>query len=182
MHAHVEHDTFYTYMETPVGTLMLVGCEDHGLRYISYQCGKGARGPEAEWIPSAKPFREVIRQLTEYFKGKRTTFDLTLHPKGTLFQRDVWRALVAIPFGETRSYGDIARDIGRPRAVRAVGLANGQNPLPIVVPCHRVIGSTGSLVGYGGSLRVKQALLDREREVSAALSSGTRRARQRSLF
>jgi len=182
MHTHAEHETFYTYLETPVGTVMLVGCEDHGLRYISFQCGKGARGPEPDWKQSAKPFREVIRQLTEYFKGTRTTFDLKLHPKGTPFQRDVWKALLAIPYGETRSYGEIARAVGRPRAVRAVGLANGRNPLPIVVPCHRVIGGSGSLVGYGGGLPVKAALLDREREVSAALPARTRRARQRLLF
>jgi methylated-DNA-[protein]-cysteine S-methyltransferase len=110
----------------------------------------------------------VERQLREYFQGKRTAFDLKLHPKGTPFQKAVWKALAAIPYGETRSYGEIAKAVGNPAAVRAVGLANGRNPLPIVVPCHRVIGANGHLVGYGGGLPVKQALLDREREVSAA--------------
>ena len=182
MPVHSEHQTYFTYVDTPVGMLMLAGCDDHGLRYISFQCGTGARGPEPHWEQSAKPFRDAVRQLREYFMGRRTTFDLALHPKGTPFQRDVWKALLTIPYGETRSYGDIARQVGRPKAVRAVGLANGRNPLPIVVPCHRVIGSSGALVGYGGGLKVKQALLDREREVSAARPARTPRERQRSLF
>jgi len=182
MPAPTEHTTYYTYLDTPVGTLMLAGCDDHGLRYISFQRGKGARGPEPHWEQSAKPFREAARQLREYFMGRRTSFDLALHPKGTPFQRDVWKALLTIPYGETRSYGDIARQIGRPTAVRAVGLANGRNPLPIVVPCHRVIGSTGALVGYGGGLPVKQALLDREREVRGAGPARAPKSRQRQLF
>ena len=182
MPAHSEHQTYFTYVDTPVGILMLAGCDDHGLRYISFQCGKGARGPEPHWEQSAKPFRDAIRQLRAYFMGRRTTFDLTLHPEGTPFQRDVWKALLTIPYGETRSYGEIARQVGRPTAVRAVGLANGRNPLPIVVPCHRVIGSSGALVGFGGGLPVKQALLDREREVSAARPARTPRERQRPLF
>jgi len=173
-----EHVTCYSYMDTPVGTLMLAGCDDHGLRYIAFQRGKGAMAPKPHWKQSGAPFREAARQLRAYFAGKRTTFDLRLHQKGTDFQLAVWDALLKIPYGQTRSYGDIARAIGRPRAVRAVGLANGRNPLPIVVPCHRVIGSTGKLVGYGGGLTVKQALLDREREVSAALR--TRPVRRRS--
>ena len=176
------HTTYYTYIDTPVGKLMLAGCDDHGLRYIAFQCGKGAMAPKPEWRQSAAPFRAVERQLREYFQGKRTAFDVRLHPKGTPFQRAVWDALLDIPYGETRTYGEIARAIGRPTAVRAVGLANGRNPLPIVVPCHRVIGSSGRLVGYGGGLPVKQALLDREREVRAALPAGARRARQRRLF
>ncbi len=161
------HTTFYTYVETPVGALMLAGCPDHGLRHIAFQSGKGAMAPEPEWKESKAPFREASRQLAEYFRGRRTRFDLRLNPEGTPFQRAVWNALADIPFGETRSYGDVARAVGRPRAVRAVGLANGRNPLPIVVPCHRVIGRTGKLVGYGGGLRVKQALLDLERQAAA---------------
>jgi methylated-DNA-[protein]-cysteine S-methyltransferase len=160
---HDAHETFYTYVDTPVGKLMLAGCEDHGLRHIAFQCGKGAMGPDPDWIQSRAPFREAEQQIGEYFRGGRTWFDLTLHPKGTPFQLAVWTALLKIPYGETRSYGDIARAVGRPKAVRAVGLANGRNPLPIVVPCHRVIGSTGKLVGYGGGLRVKQTLLELER-------------------
>ena len=176
------HATYYTYMESPVGRLLLAGCEDHGLRYIAFPRGKGARQPDEAWIASAAPFRDVVRQLTEYFRGTRTTFDVRLHPKGTPFQREVWAALLTIPYGETRTYADIARQIGRPTAVRAVGLANGSNPLPIIVPCHRVIGSAGQLVGYGGGLDVKQALLDREREVSAADPAAVRRARQVRVF
>jgi methylated-DNA-[protein]-cysteine S-methyltransferase len=168
MATHEEHPTCYTYIDTPVGKLMLAGCSDHGLRYIAFQCGKDAMAPRPEWRESAQPLRTAGRQIREYFEGKRTSFDLALHPKGTPFQTAVWKALVNIPYGETRSYGDIARAIGRPTAVRAVGLANGRNPLPIVVPCHRVVGATGKLVGYGGGLHVKQALLDHEREVSAA--------------
>ena len=177
MPTHAEHTTYDTYIDTPVGKLMLAGCDDHGLRYIAFQCGKGALAPKPEWKQSASPFRAVERQLREYFQGKRTDFDLHLHPKGTPFQLAVWQALLKIPYGQTRSYGDIARAVGRPTAVRAVGLANGRNPLPIVVPCHRVIGADGNLVGYGGGLHVKQALLDREREVSAARR--TRPARRR---
>jgi methylated-DNA-[protein]-cysteine S-methyltransferase len=177
MAAHAEHTTYYAYIDTPVGKLMLAGCSDHGLRHIAFQCGKGAMAPKPEWEQSAVPFRAVERQLREYFQGKRTAFDLVLHPKGTPFQLAVWKALLEIPYGETRTYGDVARAIGRPGAVRAVGLANGRNPLPIVVPCHRVIGASGTLVGYGGGLHVKQALLDREREVSAARR--TRPARRR---
>ena len=178
MQTHAEHVTYYTYIDTPVGKLMLAGCDDHGLRYIAFQCGKGAMAPRPDWRQSAAPFRAVERQLREYFQGRRTDFDLKLHPKGTPFQKAVWKALAAIPYGETRSYGEIAKAIGNPAAVRAVGLANGRNPLPIVVPCHRVIGANGQLVGYGGGLPVKQALLDREREVSAARR--TRPARPRS--
>jgi len=105
---------------------------------------------------------EVARQLGEYFDGKRHRFDLELAPRGTDFQRQVWRSLAEIPFGETRSYADVAERIGRPRAVRAVGRANGANPIPIVVPCHRVVGADGSLTGFGGGLEAKRHLLDLE--------------------
>lgn len=181
MVTHADHTTFYTYIDTPVGKLMLAGCADHGLRHIAFQCGKGALAPEPEWKQSAAPFRAAKRQLREYFQGTRTDFELPLHAKGTPFQKSVWKALTKIPYGQTRSYGEIAKAIGRPTAVRAVGLANGRNPLPIVVPCHRVIGAGGKLVGYGGGLTVKQALLDREREVSAARRTRSgRRVRPRS--
>lgn len=110
----------------------------------------------------------TIRQLEEYFAGTRTSFDLPLDPVGTAFQRDVWRALLTIPYGETRSYADLACAIGRPTATRAVGAANGRNPLPIVTPCHRVIGSNGRLTGFAGGLPNKQLLLALEERVSAA--------------
>jgi methylated-DNA-[protein]-cysteine S-methyltransferase len=174
MGTHAEHTIYYTYIDTPVGKLMLAGCTDHGLRHIAFQCGKGALAPKPEWKQSATPFRAVERQLREYFQGKRTAFDLRLHPKGTPFQTAVWRALTKIPYGQTRSYGDIAKTVGRPTAVRAVGLANGRNPLPIVVPCHRVIGADGTLTGYGGGLDRKRRLLALEAEtVGAGLSYPT---------
>jgi methylated-DNA-[protein]-cysteine S-methyltransferase len=121
--------------------------------------------------PSAVPcddhhpvVREGMRQLEAYFAGTRTEFDVPLAPEGTVFQLRVWKALVEIPYGETRSYGELARSIGKPAAVRAVGAANGRNPIGIIVPCHRVIGSNGKLVGYGGGLPMKQLLLDLEAE------------------
>ena len=104
----------------------------------------------------------AIRELQEYFAGARTTFTVTLAPAGTPFQQSVWRALQDIPYGETRSYAEIARTIGRPTAVRAVGAANGQNPIPIIVPCHRVIGTNGALTGFGGGIKMKEYLLGLE--------------------
>ena len=111
-------------------------------------------------------------QLRDYFSGRRRSFDLPLDPQGTEFQRRVWKALSEIPYGETRSYRDIAAAVGLPRAVRAVGAANGRNPLPVVVPCHRVIGVDGKLVGYAGGLRLKKLLL----ELEASQATGTREA------
>ena len=175
-----EHTTYYTYLDTPVGTLLLAGCRDHGLRYVSFQRGKGAKVPESQWQQSDAPFRDAIRQLKEYFRGKRTAFDLKLNPKGTPFQLKVWRALTQTPYGATRSYAQIARRVSRPLAVRAVGLANGRNPLPIIVPCHRVIGSGGQLVGYGGGLPIKRALLQLEGvalTADGAITPPPRRAR-----
>jgi methylated-DNA-[protein]-cysteine S-methyltransferase len=122
-------------------------------------------GPAACPCDEEQPVvRETLRQLTEYFAGDRMEFDLPLAPAGTEFQRAVWNALVKIPYGETCSYSDLARAIGRPAAVRAVGAANGSNPIAIIVPCHRVIGSSGKLVGYGGGLPMKRMLLDLEAE------------------
>jgi methylated-DNA-[protein]-cysteine S-methyltransferase len=128
-------------------------------------------GREPGWIEQAAPFREAVRQLDEYFAGTRRRFDLPLAPAGTPFQQRVWQGLTEIPYGETISYAELARRIGRPAAVRAVGAANGRNPLAIVVPCHRVIGSDGRLVGYGGGLPVKAALLELERRAGAPARS-----------
>ena len=108
---------------------------------------------------------DVAAQLAEYFRGERRSFDLPLSPRGTEFQQEVWRALQRIPYGETRSYSDIAREIGRPAAVRAVGAANGANPIPVVIPCHRVVGSNGSLTGFGGGIDTKRWLLALESRV-----------------
>ena len=154
---------YYCYVDTPIGELLLAG-EDDALQVIGFPRGSMRREPEPDWIFNEKPLAEARRQLQEYFDGHRTDFELPLKLTGTEFQVSVLRALQEIPYGETVSYGEIARRIGRPRAVRAVGAANGRNPLPIVVPCHRVIGSTGDLTGFGGGLDTKEALLRLEAE------------------
>ncbi|HYG70525.1 MAG TPA: methylated-DNA--[protein]-cysteine S-methyltransferase [Anaeromyxobacteraceae bacterium] len=151
-------------MATPIGRVR-IDVEDGAVIAI-HLLGNGRRSRNAV-APEAPPdpvLAEACRQLAEYFAGARATFDLPLRPRGTAFQQEVWRALCAIPPGETRSYAEIARAIGRPGAVRAVGAANGQNPIAIVVPCHRVIGSDGTLVGYAGGLDTKRWLLRHERE------------------
>lgn len=130
---------------------------------IHFQAGRRPRQPDATWREDATAFADVARQLDEYFAGARRTFDLRLAPVGTSFQTEVWQALLDIRYGETISYGELARRIGKPAASRAVGLANGSNPISIVIPCHRVIGSNGSLTGYGGGLPIKQHLLGLER-------------------
>jgi methylated-DNA-[protein]-cysteine S-methyltransferase len=143
-------------LETAVGPLVLAG-DREALRLIRFH-GK----QEAEWVVDRAPFREAIEQLRAYFAGRLRAFDLSLAPAGTPFQLSVWRALETIPYGETTTYGAIARQIGRPTAIRAVGAANGANPLPIVIPCHRVIGRNGTLTGFGGGLAAKEILLKLE--------------------
>lgn len=151
-------------MPSPVGELTLVAT-DAALVAIRWDEEDDARARVPE--PAAAPDHPILRaaeaQLLEYFAGERRVFDLPLAPAGTSFQQSVWRALLAIPFGETRSYADVSRAIGQPTATRAVGAANGRNPLPIVAPCHRVIGADGSLTGFGGGLESKRWLLDHER-------------------
>lgn len=156
---------YYCYLETPIGELLLAG-DDGGLALVGFPEGTMRRDPEPAWIYSEKPFAEARSQLTEYFAGIRKTFDLPLRPTGTAFQLRVLDELCNIPYGETRSYSDIAARIGRPRAVRAVGAANGRNPIPIIIPCHRVIGARGDLTGFGGGLAAKAALLRLELENS----------------
>ena len=146
---------------TPVGRLRLAG-DESGLRSISFQNRFSPAAPAESPLPTEAPFREAIAQLEAYFAGALRRFDLPLAPEGTPFQREVWSALTAIPYGETVSYGELARRLGRPAASRAVGAANGQNPIPIVIPCHRVIGADGSLTGFGGGLAIKRRLLDLE--------------------
>jgi methylated-DNA-[protein]-cysteine S-methyltransferase len=150
----------YKMVDSPVGRLKLVATDD-GLAAILWENDPPHRvrlSIEAE--DNEHPVLvETERQLTEYFAGKRQDFALKLEPVGTAFQRDVWNALLTIPFGETRSYGEIAKQIGRPAAVRAVGAANGRNPISIIAPCHRVIGSTGKLTGFAGGLAAKATLL-----------------------
>ncbi len=153
----------YTYMPSPAGRLLLAG-DDEALRWLLFTEGRHPASPEPGWQPAEAPLREAVRQLEAYFAGELTEFTLPLAPEGTGFQRSVWAALCGIPYGETISYGELARRIGKPQAVRAVGAANGQNPIAIVVPCHRVIGADGKLTGYGGGLPIKEALLALERK------------------
>jgi methylated-DNA-[protein]-cysteine S-methyltransferase len=149
----------YTYLETPIGTLLVAG-DDDAVRRIDFPKNGKARAPEQEWTESARgPVGIAVKQLREYFAGRRAEFDLPLAPEGTEFQRSVWRNLQDIPYGETISYGELAKRVGNPKASRAVGAANGQNPIPIVIPCHRVIGANGKLTGFGGGLPTKEALL-----------------------
>jgi len=159
---------YYCYFDTPIGELLLAG-EADALSMIGFPKGAMRRDPEADWIYNEAPFEIVRRQLGEYFRGERKDFDLPLSLSGTEFQVAVLEALQRIPYGETRSYGAVAKLIGRPKAVRAVGAANGRNPIPIIVPCHRVIGSTGDLTGFGGGLDTKAALLRLEAENSGGL-------------
>lgn len=156
---------YYCYLDTPIGELLLAGT-DEALRMIGFPKGSMRRDPEPDWIFNERPFAEARRQLLEYFAGERKVFDLPLELDGTEFQLSVLEALQQIPYGTTASYADVARRIGRPKAVRAVGAANGRNPIPIIVPCHRVIGSHGDLTGFGGGLDTKEALLRLEAEHS----------------
>ena len=149
---------YYTQMESPVGPLLLAGDRD-SLRFVSFGSSQRCLKPRADWTQDSAPFREVLRQLRAYFESKLKEFDLPLTLEGTEFQRRVWTSLLTIPYGETISYAELAQHIGNPKAVRAVGLANGSNPIPIIIPCHRVIGSNGSLTGFGGGLDTKKKLL-----------------------
>ena len=153
--------TQYRTIPSPIGELLLVGT-GNGLEMIGFPSGKGIVEVQAGWQKNPSAFPDVVRQLGDYFAGTRKHFDLKLNPSGTDFQLRVLRALQRIPYGQTVTYQDIANDIGNPKAVRAVGAANGRNPIPIIIPCHRVIGSDGSLTGFGGGLSTKQFLLDLE--------------------
>lgn len=151
--------TFHAFVESPVGPLLLVG-DGRALTglYLNDLTVPSGSVEDA----TAEPFAETRRQLAEYFAGGRRAFDLPLSPRGTTFQRIVWAFLREVPYGETVSYGELARRINEPKACRAVGLANGRNPLSIVVPCHRVVGSNGRLAGYSGGLAKKEFLLGLE--------------------
>ncbi len=152
----------YTQIPSAIGPLLLVG-DSSGLRQIVFSENGRAAPANPDWKQDAAALDEPIRQLRAYFAGELETFDLALAPEGTPFQQTVWNELGKIPYGHTISYGDLARRIGNPNASRAVGLANGSNPIPIVIPCHRVIGSNGKLTGYGGGLPIKEKLLALER-------------------
>ncbi|MFI2779655.1 methylated-DNA--[protein]-cysteine S-methyltransferase [Streptomyces sp. ALB3] len=152
----------HTVIDSPYGALTLVATA--GVLSGLYMTGQRHRPPEESFgVPDPGPFTEAARQLDAYFAGELTEFDLPLRLEGTPFQRSVWAELVRIPYGETRTYGDLADSLGKAGASRAVGLANGRNPVGIIVPCHRVIGASGSLTGYGGGLDRKQRLLAFER-------------------
>jgi methylated-DNA-[protein]-cysteine S-methyltransferase len=157
----------YKTMESPVGQLKLVA-SNAGLVAVLWQNDRPSRVRLGELVEDDQHpiLLKAERQLAEYFAGKRKEFEVPLDMRGTSFQKNVWEALLAIPFGETRSYGQLAKQLGNPNGTRAVGAANGRNPLSIIVPCHRVIGSTGKLTGFGGGLETKAHLLNLEEKGS----------------
>jgi methylated-DNA-[protein]-cysteine S-methyltransferase len=152
----------HTTFDSPIGPLLLVG-DEQALRGLYMQAGRKPVRVSDRWQTASEPFGAARTQLDEYFAGERQSFDLELAAEGSEFERRVWSALEEIPYAETQSYGEVAERVGAPGAARAVGLANGRNPISIVVPCHRVIGADGSLTGYGGGLERKRFLLELER-------------------
>jgi methylated-DNA-[protein]-cysteine S-methyltransferase len=152
---------YYHIIESPICPILLAGDEKE-LKQVIFLKGKRKEDIPADWMENKDFFREAVRQLEAYFSGKLKSFDLRLAPEGTEFQKSVWRALCKIPYGETRTYKDIAESIGNPKAYRAVGHANNRNPISIIVPCHRVIGSNGKLTGYACGLDIKAFLLNIE--------------------
>lgn len=154
-------EPLYTCVESPIGELLLLG-DGCGVRGLHMQEGRKAVRVEPGWRRSEEPFTMVRRQLEEYFAGARFGFDVPLDLRGTPFQLRVWRALREVPYGETLTYGELASRIGRPTAARAIGHANGSNPISVIVPCHRLVGANGALVDYGGGLERKRFLLSLE--------------------
>jgi methylated-DNA-[protein]-cysteine S-methyltransferase len=166
--------TYFTEIASPIGKLTL-RTSDRLLSGVFMETVANEAQTRAGWVRADERLEDARRQLDEYFAGSRTVFDLELDlTGGTGFQQRVWNALLTIPYGESVSYGEIARRIGQPAAVRAVGLANGRNPIAIIVPCHRVIGANGTLTGYGGGLDRKRVLLAHEQQYRAAALAGTR--------
>ena len=157
--------TYAHTVDSPLGQLLLLS-DGSALTGLYMSSPKGTPTIDPAWVRDDQPFGEVVDQLRRYFAGTLQEFDVALAARGTPFQTQVWKALREIPYGQTCSYRDIAERIGSPKAVRAVGLANGRNPISIIVPCHRVVGANGSLTGYGGGLDNKRLLLDLERRVS----------------
>lgn len=153
--------TFYHYYNSPFGRLLLAGDGIH-LSLLGFPAGAMARQHFGDWIENPKPFKEAVSQLESYFAGELREFKLKLDVNGTDFQRNVWSALASIPYGQTWTYGQLAKHIGKPKASRAVGAANGANPLPIIIPCHRVVAAGGKLGGFGGGLEMKNSLLTLE--------------------
>ena len=159
----------YTTIDSPIGELLLVG-DGHSLQRVSMQGGRRPTAVNPAWERRDGAFQAVRQQLDEYFEGSRRAFEVPLRLIGNEFELSVWEALCEIEYGETASYGEIAARIGHPSAARAVGLANGRNPVALIVPCHRVIGADGSLTGYGGGLERKQFLLDLEKGIRPLLA------------
>lgn len=151
----------YSYIASPVGSLLIAG-DEAALHFLSFPTGHKSFGPHPDWHRSDAPFLEARRQIDAYFAGDLRKFELPLRLAGTDFQNGVWHHLSRIAFGETRTYGQFAKELGKPKASRAVGAANGNNPVPIILPCHRVIGANGSLTGFGGGLSTKAFLLRHE--------------------
>jgi len=161
--------TYYTHIDSPLGPLLCTS-DGQALTRLSMSAQRHADVPQPDWQPAEAPFVGVRAQLQDYFAGRRQAFSLPLLPAGTAFQQQVWQALQQIPFGQVKSYGGLARDIGRAGAARAVGMANGRNPIAIIIPCHRVIGADGSLTGYGGGMERKRWLLTHEGWLDAELA------------
>jgi len=164
----------YDLVSTPLGPVMVAG-DPTGVKLITFMKGDGERRPESSWKRDPGALRRASNEIRAYFAGELEEFEMKLSLEGTPFQKRVWKAVARVPYGKTASYGQIARRLGKPDACRAVGAANGSNPIPIVIPCHRIIGSTGKLTGYGGGLWIKEALLKLE-------NGGRQPPRQRGLF
>ena len=158
----------YTTCASPLGELLLLG-DGHTLTRLHMRAGRSALEIDAAWTRAPDAFALAREQLEEYFAGERRRFDVPFELRGSQFQRRVWHALTEIPYGETISYGELARRVGRPSGARAVGAANAGNPIAVIVPCHRVIGADGSLTGFGGGLSNKRLLLDLETGYPASL-------------
>ena len=154
----------YCYYQSPIGKLLMIGKEGL-LEELHFPNGLEQIPIPEDWQFDETYFKDVLKQLAEYFAGNRQEFTLKIAPKGTAFQKSVWQELQKIPFGQTASYGEIAKRVGNPKASRAIGMANGKNPIPIIVPCHRVIGKDGSLTGFGGGLDLKRRLLQLENDL-----------------
>lgn len=165
--------TYCRTVDSPIGPLTLAGHDSWLTNLVMEDQAHPPQG-RASWVQDQRAFSEIVAQLDAYFAGELTAFDVAFCLEGTPFQRRVWGVLCEIPYGETRSYGEVAGRIGQPSASRAVGLANGRNPLAVIVPCHRVIGADGTLTGYGGGLERKRALLELERSRPGPRSPSTR--------
>jgi methylated-DNA-[protein]-cysteine S-methyltransferase len=163
--------TRYTRFASPLGPVIVIA-EDEGITHVDFVGAKYERKVEADWIedPKAPALAECRRQLDEYFAGKRESFDLPLAPRGTAFQQRVWKEIARVPYGKTITYGELASRAGTPGHARAAGAATGRNPIGVVVPCHRIMGSDGSLTGYAGGLERKRSLLEREGSLQRSLA------------